>query len=161
MPGAIPAGTLVAMRCRRCGHENAPGANYCSSCGAALVGIDDTTVALAAIEDRQELEAELGNLLTELPAGMGMLVSAAMSSGRAAGGTAVLVVVLWYFFQTFGTAGERISFLKYLGPYYYAPSSRVILSGEWVDPWKLLVPMALGLLCGIAGLVWFQRRDII
>ncbi|TMK66526.1 MAG: FHA domain-containing protein [Actinobacteria bacterium] len=75
------------MRCRRCGHENAPGANYCSSCGAALVGIDDTTVALAAIEDRQELEAELGNLLTELPAGMGMLV---VRRGPNAGSTYVL-----------------------------------------------------------------------
>jgi pSer/pThr/pTyr-binding forkhead associated (FHA) protein len=64
------------MRCRRCGHLNDAEANYCSSCGAALSGgdEDETTVTLAALEDRQALEAEFGGLLDELPAGVGMLV---------------------------------------------------------------------------------------
>jgi len=93
-------------------------------------------------------------------AGMGMLVSATMSRGRAGGGIAVLVVVFWYLCQTFGTAGDRLSFLKYLGPYYYAPSSQVITSENWADPWKLLVPVAAGLILGVTGLVYFQRRDI-
>ena len=93
-------------------------------------------------------------------AGAGMLVSAVMSSGRSAGGIAVLVVVFWYLCQTFGAAGDRLSFLKYLGPYSYAPSSQVILSGQWLDPWRLLVPVAAGLIFGLAGLVYFQRRDI-
>jgi ABC-2 type transport system permease protein len=92
--------------------------------------------------------------------GMGLLVSAVMSSGRTAGGVATLVVVFWYLCQTFGTAGDRLSFLKYLGPYYYAPSSQVITAEQWTDPWKLLVPVAVGLLLGVAGLIAFQRRDI-
>ena len=92
--------------------------------------------------------------------GMGLLISSVMSAGRAAGGVAVLVVVFWYLCQTFGTAGERLAFLKYLGPYYYAPSSQVILSEQWTDPWKLIVPAATGLIMGLVGLVWFQRRDI-
>lgn len=62
------------MRCRRCGHENDPGSNYCSSCGTPLGDDDETTLTLAALEDRQEIEAEFGGLLAELPAGMGMLV---------------------------------------------------------------------------------------
>ena len=95
-----------------------------------------------------------------LVAGMGLLVSATMSRGRAGGGIATLVVVFWYLCQTFGTAGDRLSFLKYLGPYYYAPSSQVITSEQWTDPWKLLVPVAAGLILGVAGLVYFQRRDI-
>src|SRR5262245_53836933 len=95
-----------------------------------------------------------------LVVGLGLLVSALMSAGRAAGGVATLVVVLWYLFQTFGTAGDRLSFLKYLGPYYYAPSSQVITAEQWSDPWKLLVLLTIGLLLGIAGLVVFQRRDI-
>jgi beta-exotoxin I transport system permease protein len=95
-----------------------------------------------------------------LVVGMGLLVSAVMSAGRAAGGVATLVVVCWYLCQTFGTAGDRLGFLKYLGPYYYAPSSQVITAEQWTDPWKLLVPVAVGLLLGIAGLVAFQRRDI-
>ena len=93
-------------------------------------------------------------------AGVGLLVSAAMSAGRTAGGVATLVVVLWYLFQTFGTAGDQLSALKYFGPYYYAPSSQVITAEQWTDPWKLLVPVAAGLIAGLVGLVLFQRRDI-
>ncbi|HEY7355027.1 MAG TPA: ABC transporter permease subunit [Ktedonobacterales bacterium] len=93
-------------------------------------------------------------------AGVGLLVSAVMSAGRAAGGVATLVVVLWYLFQTFGTAGDQLSLLKYFGPYYYAPSSQVITSEQWTDPWKLLVPLAAGLIAGLVGLLLFQRRDI-
>ena len=93
-------------------------------------------------------------------AGIGLLVSAAMSAGRTAGGVATLVVVLWYLFQTFGTAGDQLSALKYFGPYYYAPSSQVITAEQWTDPWKLLVPVAAGLIAGLVGLVLFQRRDI-
>src|SRR5262249_39284435 len=95
-----------------------------------------------------------------LVAGMGLLVSACMSAGRAAGGVATLVVVFWYLCQTFGTAGDRLGFLKYLCPYYYAPSSQVITAEQWNDPWKLLLLVAVGLLLGIAGLFYFQRRDI-
>lgn len=63
------------MKCRRCGHQNEPGANYCSSCGTALTGDDDeTTLSLAALEDRQAIEEEYGELLAELPVGMAVLV---------------------------------------------------------------------------------------
>src|SRR5215813_6233843 len=63
------------MRCRRCGHLNEANANYCSSCGSLLAGDDDeTTLSLAALEDRQALEAEFGGLLDELPSGVGMVV---------------------------------------------------------------------------------------
>jgi ABC-2 type transport system permease protein len=99
-------------------------------------------------------------VLLFLVVGMGLLVSAWLSAGRAAGGVATLVVVFWYLCQTFGTAGDRLSWLKYLGPYYYVPSSQVITAEQWADPWKLLVPLAVGLALGIAGLLRFQRRDI-
>jgi len=106
-----------------------------------------------------EANLDVGAILFVIAA-MGMLVSSALSAARAAGGAAVLVVVFWYFCQTFGTAGDRLTFLKYLGPYYYAPSSQVILSGQWTDPWKLLVPVGAGLLLAIAGLIQFRRRDL-
>ena len=61
------------MRCARCGHENEPPANFCSSCGASL-SADETTASLALLEDRQELEAQLGDLLSELPPDTGLLV---------------------------------------------------------------------------------------
>ena len=63
------------MRCRRCGHTNEPSANYCSSCGTPLTGDDDeTTLSLSALEDRQAIEDEYGELLAEVPASMGVLV---------------------------------------------------------------------------------------
>jgi hypothetical protein len=62
------------MRCRRCGHENEVGANFCSSCGTALPLEDDSTISLAELAERLDLDEELGEALAELPAGMGMLV---------------------------------------------------------------------------------------
>ena len=44
--------------------------------------------------------------------------------------------------------------------YYYTPSSQVISSEQWNDSWKLLVPVAFGLVLGLAGLNYFRTRDI-
>jgi hypothetical protein len=62
------------MRCRRCGHENEPAANFCSSCGNPMPGDDETTMSLAELAERLELDEDLGEALAELPEGMGMLV---------------------------------------------------------------------------------------
>ncbi len=74
------------MRCRRCGHENETAANFCSLCGEPL-GEADTTVSLELIENRRELEQELGHVLDQLPDGLGMLV---VRRGPNAGSTFVL-----------------------------------------------------------------------
>ena len=73
------------MRCRHCGHENESGANYCSSCGEALE--EDTTVALDLVEDRRALQQEIGEVLDNLPEGLGMLL---VRRGENAGSTFVL-----------------------------------------------------------------------
>jgi pSer/pThr/pTyr-binding forkhead associated (FHA) protein len=75
------------VNCRSCGHANEDGAKYCSSCGTPLEVDDDTTAALALIEDRQNLEVELGDILDQLPAGLGLLV---VRRGPNAGSTYVL-----------------------------------------------------------------------
>jgi FHA domain/zinc-ribbon domain len=62
------------MRCRQCGHQNEFGANFCSSCGSPLPHEDESTMSLAELAERLELDEELGAALAELPAGMGMLV---------------------------------------------------------------------------------------
>ena len=87
MNAARERGTLGCMRCRRCGHDNERGANFCSACGAPLGTVDDTTVSLALIEDRQALDVELGGLLNQLPEGVAMLV---VRRGPNAGSTFVL-----------------------------------------------------------------------
>jgi pSer/pThr/pTyr-binding forkhead associated (FHA) protein len=62
------------MQCHRCGHGNEAGANFCSSCGATLGDPDETTASLTLLEDRQELETELGTLLDDIPTDLGILV---------------------------------------------------------------------------------------
>jgi hypothetical protein len=62
------------MRCRRCGHENEAGANFCSSCGASLGDEDETTASLGILEDRHDLEQQLGELLDDLAPDVGLLV---------------------------------------------------------------------------------------
>jgi pSer/pThr/pTyr-binding forkhead associated (FHA) protein len=59
--------------CRRCGHANEPGANFCSSCGAPLPTTEDETTANLAI-DRLELDEELGTVIADLPVGTGLVV---------------------------------------------------------------------------------------
>jgi ABC-2 type transport system permease protein len=92
--------------------------------------------------------------------GIGLFFSAALSAGRAAGGAATLVVVFGYLAETFGTASDRLSFLKYLSPYYYAPAAQVIISQQWSGTGKFLIPVAAGLVAAVAGLVVFRQRDI-
>jgi hypothetical protein len=59
--------------CGRCGHPNPVGANYCSSCGAALVPAEETTLTLSAVE-AADLEDDLAKYLDELAPGVGLLV---------------------------------------------------------------------------------------
>jgi ribosomal protein L40E len=67
--------TLNGVICRRCGHANEAGANFCSSCGSPLsTSEDETTASLSAIEERLELDDDLGAVLAELPTGMGLVV---------------------------------------------------------------------------------------
>jgi pSer/pThr/pTyr-binding forkhead associated (FHA) protein len=73
--------------CRRCGHDNEDGAQYCSACGTPLDVDEDTTAALALVEDRESLSADLGEVLDALPEGLGMLV---VRRGPNAGSTFVL-----------------------------------------------------------------------
>ena len=75
------------MRCRRCGHDSEDGAQYCSACGTPLEIDGDTTAALALVEDRESLSVELGEVLDDLPEGLGMLV---VRRGPNAGSTFVL-----------------------------------------------------------------------
>jgi hypothetical protein len=62
------------MICGRCGHDNDDAANFCSSCGASLGSSEQTTVSIAAIEDRIELDDELAPAVAELSPGLGMVV---------------------------------------------------------------------------------------
>jgi len=65
------------MFCNQCGHRNAPGSNFCSSCGAALAmapGEEATDTIVFNPSEERELEDDLGVSLNELPQGVGMLL---------------------------------------------------------------------------------------
>ncbi len=63
------------MYCNQCGHRNPPGANFCSSCGAALTPPgDDTTITFMPVEAAGEADDELTVTLEELSGRIGMLV---------------------------------------------------------------------------------------
>ncbi|MGE3621521.1 MAG: FHA domain-containing protein [Acidimicrobiia bacterium] len=64
---------MVDIVCARCGHRNAPGGNFCSSCGAPLDTTTDhptMSVAVPVESPDEEVVVDLG----ELPSGVGMLV---------------------------------------------------------------------------------------
>jgi hypothetical protein len=70
------------MVCGRCGHQNEPRANYCSSCGAQLSAVDEeTTLTLAAVEAAEEQD-DLARYLQDLPPDSALLV---VRQGPAAG----------------------------------------------------------------------------
>jgi pSer/pThr/pTyr-binding forkhead associated (FHA) protein len=62
--------------CTNCGHRNPEGANFCSSCGAALTdaGGSDTTITFAPAELEADLEEEIHISPDELEGGRGVLV---------------------------------------------------------------------------------------
>lgn len=58
-------------------------ANFCSSCGSALVSDDtDATITIPVIDERGDAESELAEVIDDLPEGVGMLV---VSKGPNAG----------------------------------------------------------------------------
>jgi pSer/pThr/pTyr-binding forkhead associated (FHA) protein len=63
------------MYCTNCGHKNPEGANFCSSCGAALAeGGADTTVTFLPGELEADLEEEIHISPEELEGGRGVLI---------------------------------------------------------------------------------------
>ncbi len=92
-------------------------------------------------------------------AGLGMLCGSFINASRTAGGTAVGIVVLGYLINTFGGLSNQFQWVLKISPFYYAPAIDPLINHHltWWYPWVLV---AVGLMCGIAGLVVFNRRDL-
>ena len=66
---------MTAVTCPSCGHQNPLGANFCSSCGADLLGSDRTGTTTLAVTPSAGASAEEHQIeLDKLPPGVGMLV---------------------------------------------------------------------------------------
>jgi ABC-2 type transport system permease protein len=92
-------------------------------------------------------------------AGLGMLFGSFINASRAAGGAAVGLIALGYLMNTFGGLSDQLQWLLKIGPFYYAPAIDPLVFHRltWWHPWVLVIA---GLVCGIAGLVVFNKRDL-
>ena len=92
-------------------------------------------------------------------AGLGMLCGSFINASRAAGGTALGIVVLGYLLNTFGGLSNQFQWVLKISPFYYAPAIDPLINHQltWWYPWVLVIA---GLVCGIAGLVIFNKRDL-
>lgn len=92
-------------------------------------------------------------------AGVGMLFGSFMNASRAAGGTALGILVLGYLMNTFGGLANQFNWLLKASPFYYAPAIDPLVFHQltWWYPWVLVIA---GLVCGLVGLFIFNRRDL-
>jgi ABC-2 type transport system permease protein len=92
-------------------------------------------------------------------AGLGMLCGSFINASRAAGGTAVGIIVLGYLINTFGGLSSQLQWLLKISPFYYAPAIDPLINHH-LTWWYPAVLVAVGLVFGILGLVVFNRRDL-
>ena len=97
-----------------------------------------------------------------------MLLCAVMTStemsqpaltGPDAGGAAFGIIALAYLMNTFGTLSDKLSWMLKIEPLYYTQGIQA-LSEHSITGWYPAVLVVAGLVCGIAGLVIFNRRDL-
>jgi FHA domain/zinc-ribbon domain len=85
-PIVIWSAEMAYLFCNQCGHRNPTGANFCSSCGAALdLGRDDRTITFHPVDPLQDsilAEDDIKVNLADLPVGSGVLL---VRSGPQAG----------------------------------------------------------------------------
>ncbi len=92
-------------------------------------------------------------------AGLGMLCGSLISASRAAGGTAVAIVVLGYLLNTFGGLSDQFKWMLKISPFYYAPAIDPLVNHQ-LTWWYPCLLVGAGLVFGIVGLVVFNRRDL-
>ena len=94
-----------------------------------------------------------------LASGIGMLFGSFMNSSRAAGGAAIGIIALAYLMNTLGTLSDKLSWMLKIEPLYYTQGIQA-LAEHTVTGWYPIVLIIGGLVCGIVGLVIFNRRDL-
>lgn len=92
-------------------------------------------------------------------AGLGMLFGSFINASRAAGGTAVGIIVLGYLINTFGGLSDQLQWLLKISPFYYAPAIDPLINHH-LTWWYPCVLFIAGLVCGIIGLIIFNKRDL-
>jgi ABC-2 type transport system permease protein len=104
--------------------------------------------------------AELVELaLMFLASGIGMLFGSFMNGSRAAGGAALGIIALFYLMNTLGSLSDKLTWMLKIQPLYYVQGIPALAEHSFTG-WYPLVPVIGGLICGIVGLLIFNRRDL-
>ncbi len=94
-----------------------------------------------------------------LASGIGMLFGSFVNASRAAGGAALGIIGLAYLMNTLGSLSDKLTWMLKIEPIYYTQGIQA-LAEHSITGWYPWVLVIAGLICGIAGLVIFNRRDL-
>jgi ABC-2 type transport system permease protein len=94
-----------------------------------------------------------------MASGIGVLFGSFMNASRAAGGAAIGILALFYLMNTLGGLSNSLSWMQKIEPLYYTQSLQALATHN-ITGWYPMVPVIAGIICGIAGLVIFNRRDL-
>lgn len=94
-----------------------------------------------------------------MASGIGVLFGSFINASRAAGGAAIGILALFYLMNTLGGLSNNLSWMQKIEPLYYTQSIQA-LAAHNITGWYPAVPVIVGLVCGIVGLVIFNRRDL-
>ena len=94
-----------------------------------------------------------------MASGIGALFGSFMNASRAAGGAAIGILALFYLMNTMGGLSDTLSWMQKIQPLYYTQSIQA-LANHTISWWYPLILVAVGLVCGIVGLLIFNRRDL-
>lgn len=127
---------------------------------AVAVGLSSLFVKNASIDWTWLIIAQLIEFaFMFMASGIGALFGSFMNASRAAGGAAIGILALFYLMNTLGGLSNTLSWMQKIQPLYYTQSIQA-LAEHSITGWYPLVPVIAGLVCGIAGLVIFNRRDL-
>jgi len=136
------------------------GAVFLSLTTALSVWISTLFVHNANIDWGWLAIAELIELaLMFMASGIGMLFGSFINASRAAGGAALGIIALAYLMNTLGTLSDKLTWMLKIQPLYYTQGVQA-LAEHTITAWYPAVLVVAGLICGIAGLVIFNRRDL-
>ncbi len=90
---------------------------------------------------------------------LGLLLGCAMKRYKAAGSTAVTIILATYFMSVMSTMQEKLDFLKYFTPFRYFDAAEFYHSGEF-EPGYLLLSAGIVLVCVVAAYVTYNKRDL-
>lgn len=114
----------------------------------------------AGIEPLSSLLAMLnGGLLAWFWGSLAMLIGQFFRARGAAAGLTIGLMLLTYFINTIAPQLPATRWLGYLSPFYYFNINKPLVPGSSFDLLALLVAPILAILCVVAAVLLFERRD--